>query len=913
MTNAIQEVQRLGQSVWCNNLRRGLIKSGELQALIDLGVTGVTSNYANLGKVITGSNDYDEAILELARGGKSTPELLEAIVIQDIQAAADLLRPVYEDTGGADGYVSMEISPKLARDTEGAIAEVKRLSAAVDRPNVMFKAPATPEGISALRALTSQGINVDATLIFSLNVYANVARAYICGLEDLAKMGGDPSKVASVASFSTSRVDTAVDTLLEAAIRRGQGGVEQLLGTAAIANAKLGYRDFRKVFSHEDFKVLRERGARVQRPLWAATGVKSPAYGEIMYLEMQAGQDTVQAAPPTALTAFLDHGQVSGGLVQGMDEATAVLDSLAEAGVNMDDVTARLLTEGLEELASSFGRLMADIDAKKARLLALDRGNPEAGLGKYLPDVETAMVRLQRDQVISRIWRGDHTVWKLDPAEITNRLGWLGVSEIMRERVPSLQEFAREIKDAGFHHAVLLGMGGSSLGPEVLRQTFGNAPGYPRLIVLDSTVPAWVEATARAIDVSRSLFLVSSKSGSTTEPNMFYAYFRNLVERAVGPEPAGQHFVAISDPGTPLEKLAWAQKFRRVFLNPPDIGGRYSILSYFGLVPAALTGVDVEKLLERAGCMREGCASCVPPPENPGARLGVIMSVLAAQGRDKLTVLTSPSIGSFGLWVEQLIAESTGKEGKGIIPVAGEPLPTLEYYGDDRLFVYLRLQHDANTEMDAAIEAIELWGHPVLRLDLQDKYDLGSEFFRWEMGTAVAGAALGINPFDQPNVQAAKDMTENVLEQFQTRGRLPLVEASDSLKELLAESNPGDYLAIMAYTLQTPEVDRALAALRRSVIQRYRIATMSGYGPRFLHSTGQLHKGGPGSGLFLQLKADHDQDLPIPGESFTFGVLADAQALGDLEALKTAKRRAVRVHLGPDAAARIDRLALDVA
>ena len=913
MTNAIQEVQRLGQSVWCNNLRRGLIKSGELQALIDLGVTGVTSNYANLGKVITGSNDYDEAILELARGGKSTPELLEAIAIQDIQAAADLLRPVYEDTGGADGYVSMEISPKLARDTEGAIAEVKRLSAAVDRPNVMFKAPATPEGISALRALTSQGINVDATLIFSLNVYANVARAYICGLEDLAKMGGDPSNVASVASFSISRVDTAVDTLLEAAIRRGQGGVEQLLGRAAIANAKLGYRDFRKAFSHEDFRVLRERGARVQRPLWAATGVKSPAYGEIMCLEMPAGQDTVQAAPPTALTAFLDHGQVSGALVQGMDEAAAVLDSLAEAGVNMDDVAARLLTEGLEELASSFGRLMADIDAKKARLLALDRENPEAGLGKYLPDVETALARLQRDQVISRIWRGDHTVWKLDPAEITNRLGWLGVSEIMRERVPSLQEFAREIKDAGFHHVVLLGMGGSSLGPEVLRQTFGNAPGYPRLIVLDSTVPAWVEATAHAIDVSRSLFLVSSKSGSTTEPNMFYAYFRNLVERAVGPEPAGQHFVAITDPGTPLEKLAWAQKFRRVFLNPPDIGGRYSILSYFGLVPAALTGVDVEKLLERAGCMREGCASCVPPPENPGARLGVIMSVLAAQGRDKLTVLTSPSIGSFGLWVEQLIAESTGKEGKGIIPVAGEPLSAPEYYGDDRLFVYLRLQHDANTEMDAAIEAIELWGHPVLRLDLQDKYDLGAEFFRWEMGTAVAGAALGINPFDQPNVQAAKDMTENVLEQFQTRGRLPLVEASDSLKELLAESNPGDYLAIMAYTLQTPEVDRALAALRRSVIQRYRIATTSGYGPRFLHSTGQLHKGGPGSGLFLQLTADHDQDLPIPGESFTFGVLADAQALGDLEALKTAKRRAVRVHLGPDAAARIDWLALDVA
>ncbi|MCH7737955.1 MAG: glucose-6-phosphate isomerase [Chloroflexi bacterium] len=514
------------------------------------------------------------------------------------------------------------------------------------------------------------------------------------------------------------------------------------------------------------------------------------------------------------------------------------------------------------------------------------------------PDVASALAGLEKRQVISRIWSGDHTVWKPDPTEIADRLGWLTVTDLMREQAPMLEAFAMEVRQAAFKHLVLLGMGGSSLGPEVLRQTFGSAPGYPVLTVLDSTVPAWVQAVAEAIDPAQTLFLISSKSGSTTEPNMFYAYFRGLVEQAVGQEAAGRHFIAVTDPGSSLARLGEEQGFRRVFLNPTDLGGRYSVLSYFGLVTAAVIGLDILKLLDRADQMRERTKPSVPAHDNPGAWLGAVMGVLAQKGRDKLTLVTSPAISSFGLWVEQLIAESTGKEGLGIIPVAGEPIASPDHYGDDRFFVYLRLDGDDNDKSDEAIKAIETSGQPVARLDLRDIYDIGAEFFRWEMATAVAGSIMGINPFDQPNVQAAKDMTESVLGQFEGSGKLPAMEDSVHIGKLLDMAVPGDYLVIMAYIRQTPEVDLALDALRRRVTERYGIATTMGYGPRFLHSTGQLHKGGPATGLFLQITAEHVQDLDIPGAPFTFGVLADAQALGDLQALRASGRRSVRVDVG---------------
>ena len=549
----------------------------------------------------------------------------------------------------------------------------------------------------------------------------------------------------------------------------------------------------------------------------------------------------------------------------------------------------------------------------KVSLMTSQHEHPGASLGDYLAGVESALSGLQSRRVISRIWSGDHTVWKPDPTEITNRLGWLTVTDAMRVQTPAMQALAQEVREAGIRHVVLLGMGGSSLGPEVLRQTFSSAPGYPELIVLDSTVPRWVQSVTDAIDPAHTLFLVSSKSGSTTEPNMFYDYFRGLVEKAAGKDGAGQHFIAVTDSGTSLEKLAIDQGFRRVFANPPEIGGRYSVLSYFGLVPAALIGLDLSRLIDRADRMREETVSTVTVQENPGAWLGAVMGVLAQQGRDKLTLVTSPSIGSFGLWVEQLIAESTGKEGLGIIPVAGEPLASPNHYGGDRLFVYLRLDGDENDESDRAVQAIQESGQPLVRLNLRDKYDVGAEFFRWEMATAVAGSILGINPFDQPNVQAAKDMTDSVLGQFERSGELPPMEVSSSLGDLLSQAGPGDYLVIMAYIRQTPQVAQALDDLRRKVTERHGIATTMGYGPRFLHSTGQLHKGGPGSGLFLQLTGEHAHDLTIPGAPYSFGVLADSQAVGDLQALLASRRRAVRVDLGTNPEAAIRGMAGEVA
>lgn len=524
----------------------------------------------------------------------------------------------------------------------------------------------------------------------------------------------------------------------------------------------------------------------------------------------------------------------------------------------------------------------------------------DLSLGIYVSDVQTAVADLERRDVVRRIWQKDHSVWKLDPTEITNRLGWLTVTDLMREQVLGLESFAREVRDAGFRHVVLLGMGGSSLGPEVLRAAFGSVSGYPQLIVLDSTIPGCVQSVAEVIDPACALFLVSSKSGTTIETLSFFRYFQALVVSAIGREKAGENFVAITDSGTPLARLAEEAQFRRLFLNPPDIGGRYSVLSYFGLVPAALMGINITSLLDRADSMRNQCMPDIAIHENPGALLGGVTGTLALQGRDKLTLVTSPAINSFGLWLEQLIAESTGKEGKGIIPVVGEPMMEPADYGDDRLFAYLRPRNEQNSAINSAIKRIESSGQPVILFELGDMYDLGGEFFRWEFATAVAGALLGVHPFNQPNVQAAKLATKQVLQQFLTSGCLPQAEGTCSPAGLLAQASEGNYLAILAYVRQTAELDNLLANFRRDVLEQYHIATTLGYGPRYLHSTGQLHKGGPGTGLFLIIAASYRKDLPIPGQCYSFGTLADAQATGDVQTLKLSGRQLARMRFDYD-------------
>ena len=528
-------------------------------------------------------------------------------------------------------------------------------------------------------------------------------------------------------------------------------------------------------------------------------------------------------------------------------------------------------------------------------------------LGAYAPAVAAALAELDAEGVVARIRAGDYRVWRESPTEIVDRLGWMTVIGEMQERIGELTAFAEGVRAAGYRYVVLLGMGGSSLGPEVLRRAGIARQGFPQLLLLDSTLPSWVQAVERVIDPAETLFLVSSKSGSSIEPNSLYAHFREVVAARKGAA-AGENFAAITDPGTVLEKLGREQGFRQVFLNPPEVGGRYSVLSGFGLVPAALMGLDLGKLLGRAAAMRERCdVDCAA--DNPGAWLGTVLGVLTKAGRDKLTLLASPGVAGFSLWVEQMLAEGLGKEGSGIIPVAGEPALPPQGYGSDRFFVYLRLDKDDNAALDDRVEGLAAAGYPVVRLDMTDGYDLGAEFYRWEYATAIAGRLLNLHPFDQPDVQSAKDMTDLVLERYLAQGVWPAEESAGSISDLLGQAAAGDYLAILAYLPDRPEIGESIDRIRRKVGERYGIAATAGFGPRYLHSTGQLHKGGPNTGLFVQLTADHEGEIAIPGQPYNLNALADAQAAGDLQALRNRGRRAIRIHLGVDPVGELRRIA----
>jgi transaldolase/glucose-6-phosphate isomerase len=542
----------------------------------------------------------------------------------------------------------------------------------------------------------------------------------------------------------------------------------------------------------------------------------------------------------------------------------------------------------------------------------------------YQRNVEKALVELIDNQIISRIWAHDYTVWKSEPTEIVNRLGWLHSPEVMGESIQRINRFVAGVRESGYTDALLLGMGGSSMAPEVFRKTFGVREGFLDLAVLDSSDPGSILAHAERLTPSRTLFIVSTKSGTTVETLSLFKFFYNWVWESVGEERTGEHFIAITDPGTPLANLAERYCFRDCFLNDPNIGGRYSALSNFGLVPAALIGMDLHTLLDRAMSMANNCkgCNCAVQGNNNGGRLGVVLGDLAKEGRDKVTLISSPQIESFGDWVEQLIAESTGKEGKGILPVVGELVGSPASYGEDRLFVYLRLEGD--DAYNKEVVELERSRHPIVSLLLHDRYDLGSQFFLWEMAVAVAGHRLGINPFEQPNVEAAKALARQVTAEYREKGSLPVETPAmtsdditvygdivghtpgEALMSFLGQAHPGAYIALQAYIQPMAEANTALQTFRMKLRDRYRLATTVGYGPRFLHSTGQLHKGDAGKGLFIQLTANDQRDVDIPDEplsssvSMTFGVLKAAQAIGDRQALIDRGRKVIRFHFGRD-------------
>src|SRR5438105_8136824 len=730
-----------------------------------------------------------------------------SLIVEDIKAAADLLKPVYQQTKHKDGYVSIEVLPRVANDTKGTITMAHDLFDRVGRPNIFVKIPATKEGLPAIEQCIADGININITLMFSVEVYEDVARAYIRGLQRRLKQG-QPVDIASVASFFVSRVDTSVDKLLEQKIATATDPAERdrlqkLLGKAAIANAKMAYQSFQRIFNEPEFAALREHGARVQRCLWASTGTKNPHYSDVMYVEELIGPETVNTMPQQTMMAFKEHGEVRTSLLENVDGARQVLRELAGVGIDMDKVTYDLQVDGVKLFADSITKLLEEIASKKQQLKGGSVGAHESQLGAIDGAVTARLAHLEQQAVVRRISEKDAGLWKSNGTvekEIRDRLGWLQVADRMEERVPELDGLRKELVGEGFTDVVLMGMGGSSLAPEVFRQTFGVPKGALDVHVLDTTDPAAIAALEQSIDLKKAVFIVASKSGTTLETLSHYQYF---FERS-GQQPS--QFIAITDPGTPLAEEAHRRGFRKTFLNPPDIGGRYSALSYFGLVPAALGGVDLATLLDRTATMTHACSPSVPAAENPGAWLGAVFAEAAKVGRDQITIIAPPPVQSFGIWAEQLIAESTGKEGKGLVPVADEALGSPEVYGSDRLFVRLALPGRKDDEA-ARVEALSKAGHPVVTLKLNDPLSLGAEFFRWEYAIAVAGAILGINVFDQPNVQEAKDLTRKVL----SEGNPPTVgqgirwagqqgaSLEAAIQALLAQVRKGDYVALLAY------------------------------------------------------------------------------------------------------------------
>ncbi len=949
-TNPLTQLQTFGQSIWLDYIRRDLLKGGELQRLItEDGLRGMTSNPAIFEKAIAGSTQYQDFLDSLAgRTDLDAKGRYELLAIRDIQDAADLLAPVYRSTKKRDGYVSLEVSPYLANDTNGTLAEARRLWKSVARENLMIKVPGTLEGIPAFRQLISEGINVNVTLLFAQGVYEDVAAAFIDGVEKFAATGGDVSKIASVASFFISRIDSLADSLLGDQLKKEtdtarKAKLQSILGKVAIANGKLTYEAYQRIFSSPRWKALAAKDAQTQRVLWASTSTKNPNYRDVLYIEELIGPDTVNTVPPATLDAFRDHGKPRQSLTEDLDAARKTMADLANVGIVMKDVTDKLTTDGVKLFADAFDTLLAAVE-KNTKRTTTSTPQINQQTASLPADVDAAVKKNLNDWRASgkvrRLCQGDASLWTNE--DEANWLGWLGIADEQLANAAKLKALADEVKSAGFSDILLLGMGGSSLCPEVLALTFAPTPGFPRLHILDSTDPAQIRSIEKKVDLAKTLFIVSSKSGSTLEPNIYKQYFFERVQQTIGADKAGSHFIAITDPGSKMQQVAERDRFRHIFYGLPSIGGRYSALSNFGMVPAAAMGLDTGKFLERTKEMVEACKASIPVEQNPGVMLGLIMGTAAKLGHDKITLITSPGIADLGAWLEQLIAESTGKLGKGIIPVDRENIGAPEAYGNDRIFAYLRLEGASDTAQDAKVAALEKAGHAVVRIAVSDIYNLGQEFFRWEIATAVAGSILGINAFNQPDVEASKIVTKQLTSAYEISGSLPpekpiveeagvklftdeknaaaLAQAAGSgpssdgplknyLRAHLARLGAGDYFALLGYIEMNAEHESLLQSLRMTVRDRKRVATCLGFGPRFLHSTGQAYKGGPNSGVFLQITCDDAQDLPVPGQKYTFGVVKAAQARGDFQVLADRKRRALRVHLGSDVKAGLTKLA----
>jgi transaldolase/glucose-6-phosphate isomerase len=939
MSNPLRALGDAGQAIWLDYLHRKILEDGELARLIrDDGLKGMTSNPSIFEKAIGEGDAYDDRLKSSLALRDGTPmDLYERLAIPDIQSAADHFRPLYDSLDGADGYVSLEVSPYLAMDTQATLEEARRLWGAVGRPNVMIKVPGTAPGVPAIRTLISEGININVTLLFGVEAYLAVAEAHLAGLEDRLAAGGEIGRVHGVASFFVSRIDTMIDKKIDERLARSDAqeseALKSLRGKVAIANAKIAYQRYLELVESSRWKALAAAGASPQRLLWASTGAKDPTYSDVLYVQTLIGRDTVNTMPPKTMDAFRDHGVVGPSLTQDVPGARRILDETRRLGLDLDGVTRKLVVDGVALFAQAFDKLLGAVADKRAQFLGDKLDRQAFSLPAILQGaVDATLERAAGEGWSRRLWAGDASLWT--GADESGWLAWLAAGAGKVVDFAALEGLAGEVRAAGYSHALLMGMGGSSLAPEVIARTFGPAAGHPPLIVLDSTDPHQIARIEASIDPAKTLFIVSSKSGSTLEPDILHRYFFALAEKALGQGKAGAHFIAVTDPGSALEKTAREQGFAHIFFGDPGIGGRYSALSNFGMVPAAVLGRDVRTIFDIAAPMVSACDASAPPAANPGVRLGVVIGEAARSGRDKLTIIASPGIGAFGSWLEQLIAESTGKQGKGVIPIDGEALGAPKVYGEDRLFAFLRLEGEDQPELDEPVRALEEAGQPVVRITLARPATLAQEIFRWETAIATAGAVIGINPFDQPDVEASKVKARELTDEYEKTGKLRTRAADLCLGDLSLYATPGDslaadagpptldnwlrahferaasggYIGLLAYLDRNDRHAAVLEKVRLKLRNWRKVATVLGFGPRFQHSTGQAYKGGPAGGVFLQITATSPRDLEIPGRRLSFGIVEAAQAQGDLAVLAERGRRVLRLDLGEDVEGGLDRL-----
>lgn len=919
----LQQIESIGQSLWYDNIERAKLLDGSLEKMIHAGIIkGITSNPSIFQKAISTSKEYDLSLKPMAWAGTRNEEIFWQLAIQDIRSAADLFLPLYNRSDGMDGYVSLEVNPQFAYDAEATFADASRLWNEVNRKNLMIKIPATREGIPAIRKAIAAGININATLIFSIERYQEVMEAYLRGLEERAMHGLELHSIASVASFFVSRMDTKIDGYLDVLKQEGKISAEnadRLSGKAAIANTRLAYQRYETVFQSERFLQLQSLGARVQRPLWASTSTKNPKYRDVLYVEELIAPDSVNTVPPATLEAFLDHGKVGITIHDQLDEASHIFQELEKLGIALNKVTHELEEEGVKAFADSYVSLLEAVE--KRRIAALRE------LGPLGIPVQAKLENLNQKGFTKRFFQKDPSLWTLDEkgqAEIRARMNWIHTPFELPETIQQLKHLGSDFRAQGFTNAVLLGMGGSSLAPEVIHSLLGTmdlkAQHGLELTILDSTDPEQVKAIDEKIPLSTTLFIVASKSGTTGEINAFLDYFWDRVSH-INPENPGHQFIAITDPGTKLATLATERKFNQLFLADPEVGGRNSALTAFGLIPAALMGLDLDRFTFHALYMATLCSEDISIKSNPGFMLGVILGCAANAGKNKLTLLANERWLPFGDWLEQLVAESSGKNGKGMLPVVNEPVLSIEKYGEDRIFVRLE-ENEENLEL---AEQLKKAGHTAISLHVSSPEELAGQFYLWETAVATACSIIGVNSFDQPDVQDAKLRTLAGLDDYRKKGHFERIQPTAEFPEvkILSELPPTaekrgsvfrligsyieayrdstEFIAINAFLPRNENNIQLLQKLRQRIGLKYSLPTTLGFGPRYLHSTGQFHKGGPNTGIFLLITAQRNEDIPIPGQGVTFGIFQCAQAIGDKDALLAKGRHVLMIDLdAPD-------------